>query len=69
MLILDHFASRNNEDSTQKTKMMPPLVTSSNETDLFAYVVSDEMLESAGNNETDAAFTLGSCTGLSECPG
>jgi hypothetical protein len=49
--------------------MIPPLATSSTETDLFAHVVSDEILESAGGNKTAAAFTLGSCTGLSECPG
>ena len=64
MLILDRITPRNKEK-----KMMSPLVTNSNETDLLAYVVSDEILESAGSNETNAAFTLGSCTGLSECPG
>ena len=75
MLILNHFASRNkrkrrvSQTDTKEKKMIPPLATSSNETDLLTYVVSDEMLESAGSNETDAAFTLGSCTGLSECPG
>jgi hypothetical protein len=31
--------------------------------------VSDEALESAAVEETRAAFTLGSCTGLSVCPG
>ena len=41
----------------------------SNESDLLIYEVSDELLETAGSNETAAAFTLGSCTGLSECPG
>jgi hypothetical protein len=64
MLVLDRFARRNKEK-----KMMSPLVTNSNETDLLAYVISDEILERAGKNETGAAFTLGSCTGLSECPG
>ena len=39
------------------------------ESDLLIYEVSDEVLETAGSNETAAAFTLGSCTGLSECPG
>ena len=30
--------------------------------------ISDESLESAGGKEIAANFTLGSCTGLSECP-
>ena len=49
--------------------MIAPLATTSNETDLLTYDVSDEALEIAGSNETVAAFTLGACTGLSECPG
>ena len=49
--------------------MITPLAATSNESDLLIYEVSDEVLETAGNNETAAAFTLGSCTGLSECPG
>jgi hypothetical protein len=49
--------------------MIAPLATTSNETDLLTYEVSDEMLESAGSKETGAAFTLGSCTGLGVCPG
>jgi len=48
---------------------MTPFAGTSNETDSLAYEVSDETLESAGSNKTVAAFTLGSCTGLSECPG
>jgi hypothetical protein len=36
---------------------------------LLTYEVSDEALEIAGEKEKVAAnFTLGSCTGLSECP-
>jgi hypothetical protein len=36
---------------------------------LFTYEVSDEALEIAGEKEKIVAnFTLGSCTGLSECP-
>jgi hypothetical protein len=32
--------------------------------------ISDEMLEiAAGALKVHASFTLGSCTGLSECPG
>ena len=30
--------------------------------------VSDEALETAGGKEIAVIFTLGSCTGLSECP-
>ena len=48
--------------------MITPLAATSNESDLLIYKVSDEVLETAGNNKTAAAFTLGSCTGLSECP-
>jgi hypothetical protein len=35
---------------------------------LLACEVSDEALETAGGKEIAAIFTLGSCTGLSECP-
>jgi hypothetical protein len=38
------------------------------EENLLAYEVSDEILEAAGGKEIAALFTLGSCTGLSECP-
>ena len=38
------------------------------EQNLLAYEVSDETLETAGGKEIAANFTLGSCTGLSECP-
>lgn len=31
--------------------------------------ISDETLESAGDNVTAANYTLGACTGLSVCPG
>ena len=39
------------------------------EENLLTYEVSDEALEIAGGKEMVANFTLGSCTGLSECPG
>jgi hypothetical protein len=41
------------------------------EENLLTYEVSDEVLETAGAKEKQIAanFTLGSCTGLSECPG
>jgi hypothetical protein len=38
------------------------------EENLLAYDVSDETLETAGGKEIATNFTLGSCTGLSECP-
>jgi hypothetical protein len=38
------------------------------EENLLTYEVSDEALETAGEKEIVANFTLGSCTGLSECP-
>ena len=77
MLILNCFAPRNEKkaerDSQTKghkeKKMIAPLAATSTESDLLIYEVSDEVLETAGSNETAAAFTLGSCTGLSECPG
>jgi hypothetical protein len=38
--------------------------------DLLCFDVSDEALEvAAGAAGIGASFTLGSCTGLSECPG
>jgi hypothetical protein len=38
------------------------------EENLLTYEVSDEALETLGEKEIAAIFTLGSCTGLSECP-
>ena len=38
------------------------------EDNLFTYL-SDEALETAGGHELAGNFTLGSCTGLSVCPG
>jgi hypothetical protein len=38
------------------------------EENLLIYEVSDEALETAGGKEIAANFTLGSCTGLAECP-
>jgi len=39
------------------------------EENLLIYAVSDEALETAGGNEIAGNFTLGACTGLSECRG
>jgi hypothetical protein len=43
-------------------------IIDANEDELFILHVSDEALEAAGGEE-QANFTLGSCTGLSVCPG
>jgi hypothetical protein len=48
---------------------MSKLTIDQNEERLLTYEVSDEALESAGGKEIAANFTLGACTGLSECPG
>jgi hypothetical protein len=40
------------------------------EQEMLAFEVADEALEiAAGTAEEKANFTLGACTGLSECPG
>jgi hypothetical protein len=40
------------------------------EEEILAFEVSDEPLEiAAGTAKEKANFTLGACTGLSECPG
>ena len=36
---------------------------------ILNFNVSDEALESAGDNTVAANYTLGACTGLSVCPG
>jgi hypothetical protein len=38
------------------------------ENELLGYEVSDESLESAASTEKAGAYTLGFCTGLSDCP-
>ena len=38
------------------------------EEEILSFEVSDEALENAAGNETQA-FTLGACSGLSVCPG
>ena len=45
-------------------------MTDQNEEKLLTYEVSDEALEiAAGTAKEKTNFTLGACTGLSECPG
>jgi hypothetical protein len=36
---------------------------------ILNFEISDEALESAGDNVTAANYTLGACSGLSVCPG
>lgn len=44
-------------------------MTDPNEENLLTYEVSDETLElAAGTAKEKTNFTLGACTGLSECP-
>ena len=45
-------------------------MTDQNEENLLTYEVPDETLEiAAGTAKEKTNFTLGACTGLSECPG
>ena len=39
------------------------------EEDILSFEVSDESLEAAAATTKAGAYTLGFCTGLSECPG
>lgn len=40
-----------------------------NDDSILNFEISDEALESAGDNAVAANYTLGACTGLSVCPG
>jgi hypothetical protein len=51
------------------SKAMTTLELESNEDSILNYEISDEALESAGDNVASANYTLGACTGLSICPG
>ena len=44
-------------------------MTDQNGENLLTYEVSDEALEIAAGTKEKMNFTLGACTGLSECPG
>ena len=45
-------------------------ISSKTEEEVLVFEVSDEALEVAAGTVSDKAnFTLGACTGLSECPG
>jgi hypothetical protein len=47
---------------------MMKFTTTLDEQNFLAHEVPDEALETAAGKEMAANFTLGSCTGLSECP-
>jgi hypothetical protein len=54
---------------TKRTNAMTEIAPKEQEEVLFSEVF-DEVLEVAGGAaKVHASFTLGSCTGLSECPG
>ena len=55
--------------ANKRINVMTDIVLKAQEEILFLYT-SDEALEAAaGAAKVHASFTLGSCTGLSECPG
>ena len=45
-----------------------PIGQDRTERELLSYDVADEVLEGAALTENAAGFTLGHCTGLSDCP-
>ncbi|HET9718127.1 MAG TPA: hypothetical protein VFP60_18280 [Pseudolabrys sp.] len=48
---------------------MSDITREQTEDDVLTYDVSDEVLETAVGNIVAGSYTLGSCTGLSVCPG
>ena len=53
------------EEKTMATKTITP----DDEAAILNLEIPDELLESAAQSDEMCAFTLGSCTGLSTCPG
>ena len=53
------------EEKTMATKT----ITSDDEVAILNVEIPDELLESTAQSDEMCAFTLGSCTGLSTCPG
>ena len=49
--------------------MKPAIISIETAVETFSFDVSDEALEIAAQVKEKSKFTLGSCTGLSECPG
>jgi hypothetical protein len=57
------------DETNERTNPMKDFMLKT-EDELFDFEVADEALEIAGGMaSTPASFTLGACTGLSECPG
>jgi hypothetical protein len=54
--------------STGKEKPMNQTTIDQAEDEIPNYAVSDESLETAAAAGNSGAYTLGFCTGLSECP-
>jgi hypothetical protein len=56
--------------STTRINVMTTDIAVKVQEEILSFDVSDEVLEiAAGAASINASFTLGSCTGLSECPG
>jgi len=53
------------EEKTMATKTIAP----DDEAAILNLEIPDELLESTAQSDEMCAFTLGSCTGLSTCPG
>jgi len=53
------------EEKTMATKTIAP----DDEAAILNVEIPDELLESTAQSDEMCAFTLGSCTGLSVCPG
>ena len=49
--------------------MKPAIISIETAEAIFSFDVSDEALEVAAQAKEKSKFTLGSCTGLSTCPG
>lgn len=56
-------------DTIAERITMTELSIDPNEEDCLSYEIPDEALEGAGGRPIAGNFTLGACTGLSECPG
>ena len=53
----------------QQTRIFAMTTLELEQIDILNFDISDEALESAGDNAVAANYTLGACTGLSVCPG
>ena len=57
------------QGSRKKGLGMTKIELVQNDDSILNFEISDEALESAGDNAVAANYTLGACTGLSVCPG